>query len=542
MISNKIKRGAILTTILLAAIALRFPYLNMRPMHTDEAVHAIKFGTLLEKGIYHYDPQEYHGPTLNYFTLLPAWILSEHTIQQVTETTLRLVPAIFGTLLVVAVLFYSPGLGWPAIFIAAGLTALSPAMVFYSRYYIMEILFVFFLAGIVGAGYQYQRHRNLGWAIITGLFLGLLYATKETWIIFVGAMILSLGGVLFIKEKRLSTILRVMQSLNFRHLLAGLITALVVAGLFYSSFLTYPHGILDSLRTFQNYFNRAGGAESHIHPWYYYLHILLFWKSAPGPVWSEALIVILAMIGGIAAFRENHPRWFESQFLRFVALYTLITLVIFSIIPYKTPWNILGTLFGMILLAGAGGAWLISKLSGRWVQAGLGLILIIATGYLLRVSYITNFDLPADPRNPYVYGHTSNDIYDIVNRINAISDVAPQGKNMYIEVIAPGGDYWPLPWYLRDFPHVGWWTAVNLKVPLAPLVIAKPSVEQTLLQKMYTVPPPGQRDLYVPLFDHPRDLRPGVEIRGYVTNDLWERFQDRSADLPGTQATPGSNG
>jgi len=216
--------------------------------------------------------------------------------------------------------------------------------------------------------------------------------------------------------------------------------------------------------------------------------------------------------------------------------------VIFSVIPYKTPWNILGTLFGMILLAGAGCVWLVSQLTRRRAQLGIGLLLLVATGHLLWVSYITNFVWPADPRNPYVYGHTSNDIYDIVHRIDAISRVDSMGKKMYIEVVAPGGDYWPLPWYLREYPNVGWWTEVNFQVPLAPLVIAKPSVEQALLRKMYTVPPPGQRDLYVPLFDHPMDLRPGVEIRGYVKNDLRERFRENSATSPGTQFTPENDG
>jgi predicted membrane-bound mannosyltransferase len=51
----------------LAVIGLALRH-TLRPMHTDEAVDAIKFGALLEKGSYIYDPAEYHGPTLNYFT------------------------------------------------------------------------------------------------------------------------------------------------------------------------------------------------------------------------------------------------------------------------------------------------------------------------------------------------------------------------------------------------------------------------------------------------------------------------------------------
>ena len=44
--------------IFLLAIIVRFYSLDSRPMHVDEAVHAVKFGELLEKGDYKYDPIE----------------------------------------------------------------------------------------------------------------------------------------------------------------------------------------------------------------------------------------------------------------------------------------------------------------------------------------------------------------------------------------------------------------------------------------------------------------------------------------------------
>ena len=90
--------------IILAAIVagalLRLPNLAVRPMHTDEAVHAVKFGTLLESGDYRYDPNEYHGPTLNYLTLLPAWLSGVHTYAALQEWHLRILPAVCGFLLI----------------------------------------------------------------------------------------------------------------------------------------------------------------------------------------------------------------------------------------------------------------------------------------------------------------------------------------------------------------------------------------------------------------------------------------------------------
>ena len=82
------------------AAALRLPRLDNRPMHCDEAVHAVKFGRLLERGEYVFDPREYHGPSLNYLTLPIAWLARAHTLAQVTEVQLRLLPAVFGIALV----------------------------------------------------------------------------------------------------------------------------------------------------------------------------------------------------------------------------------------------------------------------------------------------------------------------------------------------------------------------------------------------------------------------------------------------------------
>ena len=77
----------------IVAAALRLPCAARRPMHGDEAVHADKFADLLERGEYVYNPQEYHGPTLNYLTLLPAWVQGASRYVDIHETTLRSAPA-----------------------------------------------------------------------------------------------------------------------------------------------------------------------------------------------------------------------------------------------------------------------------------------------------------------------------------------------------------------------------------------------------------------------------------------------------------------
>ena len=56
------------------ALALRVPRLAARPLHNDEAVNAVKVSELWQHGRYAYDPDEYHGPALHYFSLPFLWL------------------------------------------------------------------------------------------------------------------------------------------------------------------------------------------------------------------------------------------------------------------------------------------------------------------------------------------------------------------------------------------------------------------------------------------------------------------------------------
>lgn len=565
------------------ALALRLPRLEQRPMHTDEAVHAVKFGALLEDGYYRYDRQEYHGPTLNYLTLISAWLGADKKFTEVDETTLRIVPVFFGVLLVAMLWLLAGGLGWPAMIIAALLTAVSPAMAYYSRYYIQEMLMVGFTFGAIISGYRYALNKKIVWAICTGVFLGLMHATKETCIIVYGAMLVALVLTLLLRQRQEAFVLSEMLTRIFRqpenqssktsgppieeshgkgfssvgcfnrwvsnlsefyseferlshlkpsHALAGVAAACIVSALFYSSFLTNPDGVVNSILAYKTYFSRAGQDALHINPWYYYLQMLLLSKYGDGPTWSEAFIVILAAIGFIVAMRRDHRSAVDSNLARFIAFYTLIMTIIYSIIPYKTPWNLLEFFHGMILLAAIGAAAVIKFQMNKLSRVLINLLMIAGVAHLTLQAYLANYRYFDDSTNPYVYAHTVSDVYKVVSRVQEMASVHPDGQNMHIEVIFPENDYWPLPWYLRAFPNVGWWAKVDEGTPAAPIIIASVSVEQEVVRKLYELPPPGQRSLYLPLFDSYTELRPKIEIRGYVKKELWDKFEAQHADEP----------
>ena len=155
-------------TVLGVALAWRVPHLALRPFHNDEAVNAVKFQKLYVNNNYKYDPVEFHGPTLPYLTLPAAWIDGGGEFNGFTEALFRAVPVAFGLALVLLPLLLARDLGKPATLLAGAFTALSPAMVFYSRYYIHEMLLVFF-TGLAFAGFwRWRQSGRAAWAVVGG--------------------------------------------------------------------------------------------------------------------------------------------------------------------------------------------------------------------------------------------------------------------------------------------------------------------------------------------------------------------------------------
>lgn len=487
------RRRAALVFLALAAIAaaFRFPQLALRPMHADEAVHADKLGVLLEQGRYEYSTADYHGPTLDYLALAAARAQGIRRYADLTEVTLRAVPALIGVLLVAAHFWLIPYLGLPASACAALFTAVSPAMVYYSRYYIHEVLLVFLTFGAMLALFAYFRRPSAARALAGGAMFGLMYATKETWILAAGCMVCAALGAL-------------KHALPAKHTALAAVAAMAVAMLLLSSFFTHPRGIVDSVLAYRTYFARGAGVNTaHVHPWYFYFHLLLYFHG-----WSEALIAALALVG-LAVSRGGIGR--------FLGIYTVLMMAVYCAIPYKAPWNVLSALHGMTLLAGIGVVWLALRLPRLLVIAVVG----IGVAHLGWQARAASFQYASDPRNPWVYAHTGTDVFLIVKQVEALAAVHPAGRAMPVEIVTRE-NLWPLPWYFRRYPGVRWWNGVSDTAPLAPVILATPDMEPALLHRIYEVPPPGQREMYVTLFDRYVELRPSVELRGYVAKSLWD--------------------
>jgi uncharacterized protein (TIGR03663 family) len=419
---------------------------------------------------------------------------------------------LFGVGLVVLVWLLRDGLGRGGTLAAAALTAISPALVFYSRDYIHETLLGFFTMLTLAGGWRFAQGRGVGWAILAGAGLGLMYATKETFVFSVAAMATGLALTAWM-DGGLSGLRRLRAECKPAQLVAALIVAAVVSGLLFTSFGTNWSGPLDSLRTYLPWLKRAGGESPHIHPWYFYLERLAWFQRPRGFVWSEGLILALGLVGIVAALCGRWLGGGNVRLARFLAFYTLALTGIYSAISYKTPWCLVSFLHGWILLAGIGAVVLFELCQPRWAKVGLSAVLLAATAHLGWQCWQASFVRFADWRNPYVYAQTVPDVLRLTRQIEQLATADPARERMVVKVIAPGSDYWPLPYYLRRLTQVGWFDALP-EDPFAPVVVTASKLGAALDERS------GKRWLQVGLYE----LRPRVFLELYVELELWKRW------------------
>lgn len=498
-----------------------------RPMHGDEAIQAVKLGRLLEEGAFDYDPSDLHGPGLLYSTVPFAWARGEPDLESLTEFTLRLTTALYGIGLVLLLSFLRRPMGSIAVLAAGLVVAGSPIMVFYSRYYIMEIPMVFWITVAMIALWHYVRRPSYLAAIIFGVAGGVTHATKETGAISFFTMALSMVVlVLWCTRSRHGETPVYLDAASWRHLAASLVVGLAVSMALYSVFFQNGQAILDSFRTYFLYFDRAlhGGdtpeaALTHKKPALYYLKTLL-WNRDPagGPYWSEWLLLLFGGIGLVASF-TNRPGIGHRLWHRFLALQTFLTALIYALIPYKTPWSMLCWVYTLALLAGHGFAflWSFRKPFHAVRAVALG---ILAFGLFLNLQQIDNSirRFRADNRNPFVYAHTSASLLQLVRNVRDMAAVHPEGKNMKVAVYHDEWG-WPLPWYFRDFTNL----AYSNVVPADPepvrqaAVIILPLAYDPLVENVVAA---------THQFETIYGYRDTLKIVVYVENSLYQRFLD----------------
>ena len=433
------KIDAMALGILALALALRFQDLSLRPFHHDEGVNGFFLTRLVNEGIFKYDPSNYHGPTLYYLSLPQTAIFG------LSDAAARGTTAFFGTLTVWVLWRFLSREGSVFAISAMALLATSPGAVFFSRYFIHEALFVVFtLFALATAPSRTGRQR---WRFLaTGLGLGLLFATKETAFVSVGAMVG--GGVIAawlvegISPLALARRIGPYGREHAENLMHGVLAFAASAGLLYSSFFRNPGGVLDAFRTFAFWTKTA--VRDHENPWNQ--HFLWLHEGDP------ALIYLGLLGAGLALIRR---RSFVSVL---AAVWTALLFFAYAVVKYKTPWLGLNMLLPLAITSG----YLIHEisslrlLSGRVSMRPLAVLLAVsASGFSAAKSYDLETKKYDDETQAYVYAHTQRSLLDFVRLVESKALALGSGKLTGIAVFAP--ENWPLAWYLRDYTNTGYW-------------------------------------------------------------------------------------
>lgn len=513
----------------IAAVWLRFDQIGVKPFHHDEGVNSHFLLNLDDGRGYRYDPNNYHGPTLYYFAFLALRVFGRN------DFALRFTPALFGVLTVLMIWLLRKRLGPVGTPVAAFLMAISPGLVYFSRDFIHEMSFGCFSLGVVVGAWRYVESRDFIWLAIMATSAGLLFATKETAII--TAVVLIIAAVCAatwdvarsLNERRQFSLAAMERELkrelsnarpSLDHALAAIMIFAFINIFFYSSLFTNWQGVPDAVKSVVLWARRSVG--EHEKSFWYYTGILLK---------LELPLLIGSLLAGIFIVRRG------ARFWLFVAAWTLGLTLAYSIIGYKTPWLMISFLIPMALLSGHAAQRIYSAapfVSLRLLWAAALVAVLIFNG---RLAWTVNFDKYDDNNNGsgygasvgrelkfipymeglygYVYAQTDKDIFELVKAIKSVTDKLPSRDDTPIYVASP--EYWPLPWYLRDYNNV----AYSGSLPAAaegqpqisqPIIIADVN-QQSILDGLS-----GWRAL-----PQAFTLRPGVKLVIYVRNDTEQR-------------------
>jgi len=569
---------------------LRLWALGVKPMHHDESVNGNFMTSLVREGTYQYDPQNYHGPTLYYFSLLieRANGFLNHS-DGLSEASLRLLTAIFGIATVWLILCMRKSIGKRGTLFAAALVAVSPGAVYYSRDFIHETLFIFFTLAIVVCVQLALESLDPAYLVVAAGSAALLFATKETAPLSLGAI----AGALVVQrfwvvctrrdrwfnvaiDEMLGWLENTAEALGGPKLLLlyGAISFVVFSTtfvLFFTSFFHNRHGFIDAFLAYKYWFHT--GVSQTLHPYF------VFFVDGDKIGWlppREWVTLLVSLIGIVVV-----TFWAPESFAFVTAVWGVALFAAYTAIKYKTPWLALNATIPLSITAGYAAAYIWER--GRraasmlaavcgvaaigiaasyilmtyfnaWTQSdmlglipiwivvacivaflweyvqgtvatlvglcGVVLIAILAwNAYDLNFNHADNFEpaenLGCDAAHPdqckdaeegWIYVHTSRNIFPILNEINNVARRTKAGNDLHITVDAP--EYWPLPWYLRDYKNTGYWG--HIIDSDEPVILGQQQENDELTAKL-----PGKYTRFGDFF-----IRPGVVLTLWVRNDV----------------------
>lgn len=427
--------------IFLLTLFLRFFALDLKLFHHDEAIHAWFSYEILTGGNYTYDPM-YHGPFLYYATTAMFSLFGD------TDLVGRVLPALFGSLLVplVYAIYRLKYLDGKAALVAALFIALSPDMVYFSRFLRHDIFQIFFTLLLVAAVLAWIERRTIIYALVAGLAIGCGMSCKEDMPILL--VIFGLFFIWMVWKKRI-----ILPPTWKRDVVAGAIVAIAVIFFFYSSLGTHPEVVSDAGQRAITHWTSMHEECRLCGPWFFYILLLLIYEI---PIFALALFgtgeflyrnaKVRELTGSLAArFRKSGPAGDNSPvvdpvteikpiqtsidrpelFMQFCLWWMVLSMAVYGYIGEKVPWLLIHQLLPLIFVA-------VYRMN-TWKVIYSAAAVIFLAGMVWHVAFV-----PVDISDPIVQVQNSEDMRMVMDLIDASDTVVIASKN-----------YWPLPWYYR---------------------------------------------------------------------------------------------
>ena len=447
------------------AAFLRFFLLGMKPPHFDEGINGWFVDQMVRNGFYKYDPTNYHGP-LHFYVLFLSQTLFGRNLW-----ALRLPVVLVSISCVWLTLKFEPFVGRNVSRLAALAMAVSPGFVFYGRYSIHEawlvLLTMLFFFGLFGL----WKFGTANYLWCAGMGLTGMILSKETYILHVGCAVIAIA-VCWVSNyfNKLEDSRPATQTWDYVDLAVVIGTGVVLIIFFYSGTFFNWNGVKGLYQAYLPWFKTGSEGHGHEKPWYYWLKLIARYEW---PVLAGLVLCLFSVR-------------FKNVALRYLAIYSVGTLIAYSIVKYKTPWCIISFIWPFTFIFGA--AVLLVPLTYKRVVYLVSAILLTGSlGYCVWLNYFRC----TTETEPYVYVQTYNDVYKFTDPLLQLAHADPRAYQLVGHIIRASP--YPLPWILDDFGRVGYYEKDNMpdKLDADFLLVQQekiPMVEAKLHDSYYTMP------------------------------------------------------
>jgi len=417
--------------ILALAFFFLFFFLDWKPAQHDEGVNGWFIEEILQQGYYAYDPANYHGPLFHYLMFFFKFLMGSNL------WALRMPAVLFAMASFGVMLLFRPYLGKWTAYAGTLFAAVSPGMIFYSRYGIHESSLLFFsLLALLGFfRFMHLRDRRSLWLL--GLGMTGMIVTKETFLIATGCFALAWTALRFYEKHSPSAEVPELPARDYtaRDVLKVCSVCALIYVTLYSGFFLNWKGVAGIFSCFAEWFKTGvsdfSEQKGHWKPFIYWAQLFLRyeWPACLGLLFCFPLLAPV-------------PRWH-----RLMMFYAVANFLAYSLISYKTPWCILQILWPFFFVAAAGLREFIRK---GPAHRGIGIVFLTGLPLLSAAKCISlNFIHYADDREWYPHVQTFEELKAIDERLKRLAARDPNYKHMPIHVVMKS--YWPISWLLADF-------------------------------------------------------------------------------------------